>query len=184
MLKLNLRGKGKRRVPTRTPEPLSAPTQHNESWSMDFMSDALSYGHRFRTLNVLNDFNRQALAIEVDTSLTADRVIRTLKHIIAWRGKPKQIRVDNGPEFTSTTLENWAIENNIKLEFIKPGSPYQNGFVERFNRSYREEVLDLYFFELFQEIREITDEWLDSYNYERLHDLIGDMTLIDYLGAA
>lgn len=85
---------------------------------MDFMSDALSYGHRFRTLNVLDDFNRQALAIEVDTSLTAKRVIRTLKHIIAWRGKPKQIRVDNGPEFTSTALETWAMENNIKLEFI------------------------------------------------------------------
>ena len=103
MLKLNLRRKGKRRVPTRTQEPLSAPQQHNESWSMDFMSDVLSYGHRFRTLNILDDFNRQALAIEVDTSLTAERVIRTLKHVIAWRGKPKQIRVYDGPEFTNGT---------------------------------------------------------------------------------
>ncbi|WP_100215534.1 IS3 family transposase, partial [Pseudoalteromonas maricaloris] len=184
MLKLNLRRKGKRRVPTRTPEPLSAPTQHNESWSMDFMSDALSYGHRFRTLNVLDDFNRQALAIEVDTSLTSERVIRTLQQIIAWRGKPKQIRVDNGPEFTSTALEDWAIKNDIKLEFIEPGSPYQNGFVERFNRSYREEVLDLYLFESLQEVREITDEWLDIYNYERPHDSLGDMTPVGYLEAA
>lgn len=76
------------------------------------------------------------------------------------------------------------MENNIKLEFIKPGSPYQNGFVERFNRSYREEVLDLYLFESLQEVREITDEWLDIYNYERPHDLLGDMTPIGYLEAA
>ncbi|TQF66186.1 DDE-type integrase/transposase/recombinase [Pseudoalteromonas luteoviolacea] len=102
MLKLNLKRKGKRRVPTRTPKPLSAPGKHNESWSMDFMSDALNYGHRYRTLNVLDGYNRQALAIEVDTSLTADRV---LEKVIAWRGKPKQIRVDNGPEFTSNALE-------------------------------------------------------------------------------
>ncbi|WP_172439843.1 integrase core domain-containing protein, partial [Pseudoalteromonas piscicida] len=78
--------------------------------------------------------------------------IRTLQQIIAWRGKPKQIRVDNGPEFTSTALEDWAMKNDIKLEFIEPGSPYQNGFVERFNRSYREEVLDLYLFESLQEV--------------------------------
>ncbi|TMN35282.1 IS3 family transposase [Pseudoalteromonas piscicida] len=133
---------------------------------------------------MLDDFNRQALAIEVDTSLTSERVIRTLQQIIAWRGKPKQIRVDNGPEFTSTALEDWAIKNDIKLEFIEPGSPYQNGFVERFNRSYREEVLDLYLFESLQEVREITDEWLDIYNYERPHDSLGDMTPIGYLEAA
>ncbi|MEJ6475628.1 integrase core domain-containing protein, partial [Pseudoalteromonas piscicida] len=125
-----------------------------------------------------------ALAIEVDTSLTSERVIRTLQQIIAWRGKPKQIRVDNGPEFTSTVLEDWAMKNDIKLEFIEPGSPYQNGFVERFNRSYREEVLDLYLFESLQEVREITDEWLDIYNYERPHDSLGDMTPIGYLEAA
>ncbi|PCK30776.1 hypothetical protein CEX98_16020 [Pseudoalteromonas piscicida] len=135
-------------------------------------------------MNVLDDFKRQALAIEVDTSLTADRVIRTLKQVIAWRGKPKQIRVDNGPEFTSTVLEDWAMKNDIKLEFIEPGSPYQNGFVERFNQSYREEVLDLYLFESLQEVREITDEWLDIYNFERPRDSLGDMTPIGYLEAA
>ncbi|AOT07854.1 transposase [Pseudoalteromonas luteoviolacea] len=184
MLKLNLRRKGKRRVPTRTPKPLSAPGKHNESWSMDFMSDALSYGHRFRTLNVLDDYNRQALAIEVDTSLTAERVIRVLERVIAWRGKPKQIRVDNGPEFTSNALDSGAAEQCIKLEFIEPGSPYQNGFVERFNRSYREEVLDLYLFESLQQVRDITDEWLDIYNYERPHDALGDQTPMSYLEAA
>jgi putative transposase len=89
----------------------------------------------------------------------------------------------HGPEFTSTMLETWAMENSIKLEFIKPGSPYQNGFVERFNRSYREEVLDLYLFESLQEVREITDEWLDIYNYERPHDSLGDITPIGYLEA-
>ncbi|TQF67866.1 IS3 family transposase [Pseudoalteromonas luteoviolacea] len=184
LLKLNLRRKGKRRVPTRTPKPLSAPGKHNDSWSMDFMSDALNYGHRFRTLNVLDDYNRQALAIEVDTSLTAERVIRVLERVIAWRGTPKQIRVDNGPEFTSNVLESWAAKNSIKLEFIKPGSPYQNGFVERFNRSYREEVLDLYLFESLQQVRDITDEWLDIYNYERPHDALGDQTPMGYLEAA
>ncbi|WP_425331645.1 IS3 family transposase [Pseudoalteromonas viridis] len=184
MLKLNLRRKGKRRVPTRSPEPLSTPEKHNDSWSMDFMSDALSFGHRFRTLNIIDDYNRQALAIEVDTSLTTERVIRTLERVIAWRGKPSQIRVDNGPEFTSSLLESWAQEKNIKLEFIQPGSPYQNGFVERFNRSYREEVLDLYLFDSLQQVREITDEWLEIYNYERPHDALEDMTPVGYLEAA
>ncbi|TQF71266.1 IS3 family transposase [Pseudoalteromonas luteoviolacea] len=177
MLKLNFRRKGKRRLPTR------APSKHNDSWSMDFVSDARNYGHRFRTLNVLDDYNRQALSIEVDTSLTAERVIRVLERVIAWRGKPKQIRVDNGPEFTSNALESWAAEKSIKLEFIKPRSPYQNGFVERFNRSYREEVLDLYLFESLQQVRDITDEWLDIYNYERPHDALGDQTPMSHLEA-
>ncbi|MDK1289554.1 DDE-type integrase/transposase/recombinase [Pseudoalteromonas umbrosa] len=141
-------------IPTRTLEPLSAPNKHNDSRSMDFIND----GHRFRTLNLLDNYNRQALAIENDTSLTAELVIRVLERVIAWRGKPKQIRVNNGPEFTSSAMENWATEKCIKLEFIKPRSPYQNGFAERFNRSYREEALDLYLLELLQQVCDITDE--------------------------
>ena len=128
-LKLNLRRKAKRRLPSRNPQPLVVPEQLNQSWSMDFMSDTLDNGHRFRTFNVIDDYNREALAIEIDLSLPAPRVIRVLNRLVEQRGYPKQIRSDNGPEFISVQLAEWAEANRIHLEFIKPGKPTQNSYV-------------------------------------------------------
>jgi putative transposase len=175
-LKMNRRRKGKRRLPARIKQPLVQPPGINESWSMDFMSDSLVDGRKIRTLNIIDDCSREVLAIEIDTSLSAKRVISVLKWLIAWRGKPKVIRVDNGPEFTSKDFELWCREEGIIIQFIQPGKPMQNGFIERFNGSYRRDVLDAYvFFELF-EVRKLTEEWIDEYNYRRPHEGLKNVT--------
>ncbi len=148
---------------------------------MDFMSDALFESHRFRTFNVVDDFNRQVLAIEVDLNLPSARVVRVLERTAAWRGYPDKLRMDNGPEFISTTVADWAEEHDIELEFIQPGKPTQNSFVERFNRTYRDEILNMYVFKTLSEVREITDEWITEYNEERPHDSLEDLTPIEYL---
>lgn len=184
LLKLNLRRKSKRRLPTRNPLPLQVPGMANYCWSMDFMSDTLQHGHRFRTFNVLDDFNREVLGIDINSGIQAPRVTQYLDQIAAWRGYPKQIRVDNGPEFTSSEFTDWAKLHDIYIDFIQPGSPYQNGYIERFNRTYREDVLDLYLFSNLDEVRQQTDRWMQLYNYERPHDGLNDMTPIEYLNAA
>jgi putative transposase len=145
------------------------------------MSDSLFCGRRFRTFNVVDDFNREALAIEVDLSLPSLRVIRVLERIAAWRGYPKKLRMDNGPEFISVALAGWAEDQGIELEFIKPGRPMQNSYVERFNRTYRDEILNMYVFKTLTEVREITDNWIREYNEERPHDALGDLTPNEYL---
>ncbi len=179
-LKLNRRRIGKKRLPPRTPAPLAVPESINRSWSMDFMSDALWCGRRFRTFNVVDDFNREALSIEIDLNLPAARVIRTLERIAAWRGYPGKIRMDNGPEFIAASLADWAQQHGVELEFIQPGRPMQNGFVERFNRSYREGVLDMYVFKTLNEVRERTETWLTDYNEQLPHDALGDLTPVEY----
>ena len=184
MLKLNMRRKNKRRLPTRHPLPLAVPPTFNISWSMDFMSDVLQHGHRFRTFNVVDDFNREVLGIDINSSIPASRVTRYLDQIAAWRGYPERIRCDNGPEFISADLAQWAEDHQVVIDFIKPGSPYQNGFIERFNRTYREDILDLYLFKNLDEVRQMTDDWIMLYNHERPHDGLKDMTPIEYLNAA
>ena len=174
-LKLNLRRKTKARLPTRTPEPLAVPTSLNGCWSMDFMSDNLYSGRHFRTFNVIDDYNREVLAIEIDMSLPALRIIRVLERIAAYRGYPKRLRQDNGPEFISHALELWAEQHGVKLDFIKPGKPTQNAYIERFNRTYRNEVLDCYLFNSLTEVREITDSWMVEYNHERPHESLNDL---------
>ncbi|BEQ13171.1 transposase [Desulfoferula mesophila] len=180
-LKLNLRRKGKKRLPTRDPQPLAVPDLANICWSVDFMSDALYGGQRFRTFNVVDDFNREALAIEVDVNLPAQRIIRVLERIAAWRGYPSRLRLDNGPELVSVAMAQWAEEHSIDLGFTQPGKPTQNSYIERFNRTYREEVLDLYIFSRLSEVREITDRWLKEYNEERPHESLGNLTPAEYL---
>lgn len=118
-------------------EPLLQPIYPNITWSMDFMHDTLQNGVSFRSLNIIDDYNREALTISMDTSLTSKRVIRELDQLIAWRGQPKIIRVDNGPEFVAEALAQWASNRNIDIKFIEKGKPHQNGFMERFNRSFR-----------------------------------------------
>ena len=180
-LKMNKRRKGKRRLPTRNPAPLQVSQAMNECWSADFMSDALWDGRRFRTFNVVDDFNREALTIAVDFSLTAERVVRELEQIAAHRGYPLKLRTDNGPEFIALALADWAEAHGVTLEFIKPGKPMQNGFIERFNRSYREAVLDMFVFQSLEEVREETEKWLKEYNEERPHEALDDLTPREYL---
>ena len=176
LLKLNKRRKGKRRLPQRVKQPLEQQTQINRSWSMDFMSDSLVCGRKFRTFNVIDDFNREALAIEIDTSLPSKRIIRLLDQLIEEKGKPATIRVDNGPEFTSKEFELWCKDNQIQIRYIQPGRPMQNGFIERFNGTYRRDVLDAYvFFELY-EVRDLTEKWKDEYNNRRPHEALQNMT--------
>jgi putative transposase len=172
---LNLRVKPKKRLPSRDPQPLVAPDQANVSWSIDFMSDSLACGRAFRTLNIIDDFNREGLWIEVDTSLPAERVIRVLEMLALWRGYPKQLRSDNGPELISQKLEEWAEKHDVKQAFIQPGKPAQNAFIERFNRTYREDVLDAYLFSSIKEVQAITEEWLEEYNAVRPHEALGGL---------
>ncbi|MCP0914258.1 IS3 family transposase [Legionella sp. 27cVA30] len=179
-LQLNIRRKGKRRLPTRNPAPLAIPVTVNHTWSADFMSDALTCGRRFRTFNVVDDFNREALAIEVELSLPAQRVTRVLDSIAANRGYPAKLRLDNGPEFISLVLADWAEKHGVTLEFIQPGKPTQNSFIERFNRTYRNEILDFYLFRDLNEVREITGKWMKEYNEERPHESLGDLSPFDY----
>jgi len=148
---------------------------------MDFMSDSLFCGRRFRTFNLVDDFNHEALAIEIDLNLPAPRVIRVLERVVAWRGYPKNLRMDNGPEFISATLAERAEEHGIQLEFIQPGTPTQNSYVERFNRTYRDEILNMYVFKTLNEVRELTENWVREYNEERPHDLLNDQTPWEYL---
>lgn len=177
---LNLRVKPKKRLPSRNPQPLIQPERVNSCWSLDFMSDSLENGRSFRTFNVLDDFNREALWIEIDLSLPAARVTRVLDMLAAWRGYPAQIRVDNGPEFISYHMVAWAEEHAVKIEYIQPGKPAQNGFVERFNRTYREEVLDAYLFSSLDEARRITADWLHDYNSIRPHASLGNQTPYEF----
>lgn len=176
LMKLNRRMTKRKRLPKRYPVPLQEPTGPNLCWSMDFMSDALLDGRQIRTLNVIDDFNREVLAIEIDTSLPAARVVRTLNRVAEWHGYPARIRVDNGPEFISSALAQWAEQHQVQLAFIQPGRPDQNGYIERFNRTYREDVLDFYLFSNLHEVRAITERWITTYNEERPHDALGGMT--------
>ena len=180
-MKLNLRLRSRKRIPKRMPQPLDQPQQPNDCWSLDFMSDCLLSGQRFRTLNIIDDFNREALAIEIDTSLPALRVNRVLDRIAAWRGYPRRLRIDNGPEFISNTMLSWSQQHNVILQFIQPGQPAQNAYIERFNRTYREDVLDLYLFSSLKEVRTITEHWLHGYNQDRPHDALNGMTPTAYL---
>ena len=140
------------------------------------MSDSMVGNRKFRTFNVMDDGSREVLAIEIDTSLSAKRVIRTLQQIIRHRGKPQMIRTDNGPEFTYKDFELWCTDNEIKLQYIQPGRPMQNGFIERFNRLYREAVLDAYLFFDLAEVRTLTDEWIEEYNHRRPHESLQNQT--------
>jgi len=179
-LKLNMRRKAKRRLPSRNPLPISVPESINQCWSIDFMSDSLYCGRKYRTFNVVDDFNRKALAIEVDLNLPAARVIRVLDRIASWRGYPAKLRMGNGPEFISVKLADWAEEHEVELEFIQPGKPFQNSYVERFNRTFRNEVLDRHLFFSLSEVREEADRWMVEYNTERPHDSLGKMTPEEY----
>jgi len=183
-LELNLRIKPRRRLTRAVPEPLAVPTAMNQMWSMDFMHDQLRDERSVRLFNVLDDFNREGLAIEVDFSLPATRVTRALDDIIAWRGQPVAIRSDNGPEYVSLTLARWAKKRGIRLEFIQPGQPQQNAYIERFNRTVRYDWLAQDLFDTIAALQDAATRWLWQYNHER-HDMgIGGVTPMQRLALA
>ena len=180
LLRFNKRRKGKRRLPQRIKQPIEPMTQINQSWSIDFMSDSLVSGRKFRTFNVLDDFNREILAIEVAISFPAVHVIRVLDEIISWRGKPARIRMDNGPEFISKAFEIWCNSKGIELLYIQPGKPTQNALIERLNGSYRRDVLGAYLFFELHEVKTLTQEWVEEYNQRRPHESLQNKTPMEW----
>ena len=180
-LRLNLPRRTKRRVPHRLRQPLAAPPMLNQTWALDFMADALYDRRRFRLLTIIDEGNREALAIEVGTSIPASRVIRVLEELIAVHGRPAAVRVDNGPELLAQIFVEWCEERRIAVHYIQPGKPDQNAYIERFNRSYRTEILDAYLFESLAEVRALTEKWLTTYNCERPHDSLGRVPPLTFL---
>ena len=179
-MKLNIRRRAKKRLPDRVKQPLTIPDAPNQIWSIDFMSDSLVDGRRFRLFNVLDDFSRESLAIEVDTSMPSLRVIRVLNRVIAQRGKPANLRSDNGPEFISHLLQQWCEDNAITLQYIQPGKPTQNAYIERKNGSIRRELLNAYLFNSLAEVRCLSEEWRIDYNTERPHKSLGYLSPLTY----
>jgi putative transposase len=175
-----LKNRRKQRLEVSERKPMPASSIPNEVWSMDFMSDSLSSGRPLRTFNVMDDFNREALTIEIDTSLPSSRIIGSLEIIGAERGFPRYIRSDNGPEFVSRCFRKFCCSHRIRHRRIEPGKPQQNSFIERFNRSFREDILDMHSFRDLHQARELAGNWLIEYNYDRGHDSLGGKSPIEY----
>ena len=180
-LGLNLPRRTKRRIPARLRQPLEAPAVLNSTWALDFMTDTLYGGRQFRTLNVIDEGNREALAIEIAISIPSVRVIRVMEELVAVHGKPAALRVDNGPELTAEAFVEWCQAQEIGIRYIQPGKPDQNAYIERFNRSYRQDVLDAYMFSSLEEVRTVTEEWIEDYNTERPHDSLGRVPPLTFL---
>ncbi len=170
------RKKGKKRGVNNRAAALLAPGGPNERWSMDFMSDSLSDGRRFRVLTVVDDFTRESVATLVDTGITGERVIRTLEWLQETRGLPGMLVMDNGPEFTSKAMLTWSKPAVVKLHFIDPGRPVQNAFIESFNGKLRDECLNQHWFVSLEEARRIIESWRLDYNTARPHSSLGYMT--------
>jgi putative transposase len=164
--------------------PLIAPQEPNSMWALDFMYETLYYGRSLRTLNVIDESNREILAVEIDISLPAASAVRTLEQLEEIHGLPKAIRLDNRSELRSAVFMGWCEEKGIALKFIQPGKPQQNTLIERFNKTYRHEVLNAYLFQNLREVREITESWITIYNEERPHRSLGRASPRDYRAKA
>jgi putative transposase len=172
-LALNLRIRPRRRLKRHAPEPLKEPTRPNQVWSLDFMHDQLTDGRSYRLLNVIDDYRREGLAIEAGFSLPSLRVVRTLNQLLEWRIKPTAIRCDNGPEFISHEFINWAKQHDIRIDYIQPGKPQQNAYIERYNRTMRYSWVSKHLFDTLEEVQEYATQWLWFYNHERPHSANG-----------
>jgi len=177
---LSVRRRKRKRVLLDRGKPQTILAKPNYRWSMDFVSDTTSSGQRFRTLVVLDEATRECLTCEVDTSLTGDRVARVLDRLAADRGYPKEILSDNGPEFAGLVLNQWAYGNRVVQLFIQPGKPMQNGYVESFNGKLRDECLNEHWFRSVGEARRIIEFWRITYNNDRPHSALNNMTPAEF----
>jgi putative transposase len=183
-LKLNQVRRTKKRVPKRVKVPLHAVATLNDTWAMDFMDDTLYSARRYRIFNVIDEGNREALAIEVDVSLPSERVVAVLDQLVAIHGAPRRFRCENGPEFVAETLREWCTPRGIALVFIHPGKPNQNAYIERFNRTYRTEILNAWVFTTLDEVRDLSEAWRRRYDTERTHESLGNVPPLTYLPRA
>lgn len=174
------RKRNKRRVPPEQRSPLSPALFPNIRWAMDFMKDCMRGGRNFRIFNIIDECSRESLKSVIDTSITGERVKRELEELAARIGLPSQIVMDNGPEFISGAIAEWAETNNVELCFIDKGKPQQNAFVESFNGRMRDECLNEHLFQNLLEAREIIEEWRKHYNYERPHSSLNGLAPMRY----
>jgi len=180
---LAMRRKKHKRFRAEARVPLVLPTRTNQLWTMDFTRDSLASGRKFRTLNLMDGYTREALWIEVDTSLPGLRVVQVLERVAQERGFPEAIQVDNGPEFISQAVDQWAYWNGVVLHFIEPGKPVQNAFIESFNGKFRDECLNQGWFTSLDEARRIIEAWREDYNTVRPHSSLGYRTPEEYAAA-
>ena len=177
---LALRVKRRRRFAASPRLKLPNATRPNQRWSMDFVSDHTTTGHRFRILTIVDTFSRRAPGVCVDTSITGERVTRVLDELAAEHGLPEMITVDNGPEFISNALDQWAHKRGVKIHFIRPGKPIENAFIESFNGRLRDECLNATWFDSIEHARQVITAWLDDYNRRRPHSALGGLTPMEY----
>ena len=178
---LSVRRRSHKRVRQKGLPQLPIPTRARQHWAMDFTHDTLASGRRFRTLNLIDRFTRECLAIEVDTSLPAARVVRVLERVIEVAGTPESIRIDNGPEFAGQMLEAWAAQHQVTLDFTTPGKPTENGHIESFNGKFRDECLSQYWFLSLADARGIIERWRIDYNTVRPHSALGNLTPLAFV---
>lgn len=174
------RAKKRYYLPDAQRKPLQQPVCHNQTWSMDFMSDAMVDGRSFRILNVIDDYNRECLVSEGSISYPAQRMIKQLEQLKEEFGLPTYIRTDNGPEFTSRDYKEWCKFNDVTPVYAEPGKPTQNGYIERFNRTFREDVLDAYIFTSIHEFNIISEKWKDDYNEYHPHQSLANKSPKEY----
>lgn len=184
VLKLSLRRRSRKKFRAAPRIPLPAPTAADQCWSMDFVHDALYNCRKLKCLNIADDYTRECLAIEVDKSIRGVGVVRVLERLKDLRGLPAAIRMDNGPEFISKAVDEWAFNNHIKLDFIDPGKPSQNAYIESFNGKFRNECLNEHWFMSLEEAREIIEEWRNEYNSFRPHSSLDDLTPLAFAARA
>lgn len=180
---LQVRRRARKRILHGERTPLQQARAPNESWSMDFVADALASGRRIRCLTLVDDFTKECLATVVDTSITGLRVARELNQVIASRCVPGSISVDNGPEFAGRILDEWAYRTGVRLRFIRPGKPVENAYIESFNGKFRDECLNEHWFASLPEARTMIEAWRREYNVERPHSTIGNLTPMEFAQA-
>ena len=172
---LAVRRRKRKRIGLFERKPLAKPSAVNRSWSMDFVSDGLCDGRRLRCLAIVDDFSRECLVLEVDSSITGKRVVAVLERLADLRGLPLSITVDHGPEFEGQVLDAWAYQAGVRLSFIRPGKPVENAYIESFNGRFRDECLNEHWFLTMAHARRAIEAWRIEYNTERPHSSLGDL---------
>jgi len=177
---LQVKRRRRKRLARARQNPSRIATHPNQRWGMDFVSDVVEHGRRIRALTVVDECTREAVAIEVDTSIPGQRVVRVLERIVSERGEPAEIITDNGPEFTSLAMDRWAATSGVKLHFIQPGKPTQNAYIESFNGRFRDECLNENWFASLADARRRIEDWRKDYNENRGHSSLGRLTPAQY----